>query len=179
MSSYPAMMLNRSNTSPSSPRRKKMTPPNLSNLTISVNAKCSSPASPSRCRAFTLPSIATTSSSPGPSTKISMQFPTPPSSPKNDCRSQLTLPNLTSAIATPSNLCVSSNDREQPVARPMCSKRKLGPGCGLLDWIRLCRSTQKNRPCTEPMPVTLEELAKHNTEEDAWTAVRGMSLHGC
>ena len=52
---------------------------------------------------------------------------------------------------------------------------KLGPGCSLLDWIRLCRS-KKDLGCNggKPRPVTEEELAQHNSPDDAWTAIRGM-----
>lgn len=60
------------------------------------------------------------------------------------------------------------------------AKRKLGPGCSLMDWIRLCRS-KKDLGCNGgvPKPVTEEELAQHNTPDDAWTAIRGMSRAVC
>lgn len=47
---------------------------------------------------------------------------------------------------------------------------KLGPGKGLLDWIKLCRRFQSN---AGDIIVTFEELQKHNTEDDCWTAFRG------
>lgn len=87
-------------------------------------------------------------------------------------------------IATPPLVSISSNEREQPVvpAKPVKTankggKRKMPPGCGLLDWIRLCR---KNKDLAgtggEVQPITQEELAKHCTEEDAWTAIRGNAV---
>ena len=53
-------------------------------------------------------------------------------------------------------------------------RRALGPGCSLLDWIRLSRSG-KDLAGTggEKRVVTEAELAKHNTLDDAWTAIRG------
>lgn len=56
------------------------------------------------------------------------------------------------------------------------AKRKLGKGCSLLDWIRLCRTKKREiaGPGGEKMSVTLSELAKHNKEEDAWTAIKGI-----
>ena len=54
---------------------------------------------------------------------------------------------------------------------------KLGPGCGLLDWIRLTRSKKDIAGNGGTMlTVTEEELAEHCTEEDAWTCVRGKAL---
>lgn len=50
----------------------------------------------------------------------------------------------------------------------------LGPGCGMLDWIRLCKNT-KDMAGTggKEITVTEEELAKHCTMADAWTCIRG------
>ena len=56
-------------------------------------------------------------------------------------------------------------------------KRKLGPGCGLLDWIRFCRKTKDlagNGGVKRQ--ITLDELEQHCTEDDAWTAIRGKDL---
>lgn len=54
----------------------------------------------------------------------------------------------------------------------------LGPGCGLLDWIRLTRSKKDIAGNGGTMLlVTEEELAEHCTEQDAWTCVRGRHLH--
>ena len=52
--------------------------------------------------------------------------------------------------------------------------KSLGKGCGLFDWIRLCR-TSKDLPGTggKHLQVSVEELAEHNTTDDAWTAIRG------
>lgn len=51
---------------------------------------------------------------------------------------------------------------------------RLGPGCGLMDWIRFTRTT-KDIPGTggQLLEVTDEELEKHCTEDDAWTCIRG------
>ena len=50
-------------------------------------------------------------------------------------------------------------------------RSKRGPGKGLLDWIKLCRSF--NRKTDPNQMITFEELRKHNTEDDCWTAFRG------
>ena len=56
------------------------------------------------------------------------------------------------------------------------SKRvHLGPGCGMLDWIRLCRNTPDMAGTGGvPKSVTEEELARHCTEDDAWTCYQGI-----
>ena len=121
---------------------------------------------------------------------------TPPSSPTMKTRTQLTLPLPTSTIsslAAPATCPMSKSTllqaaknangaatKSESRAKP-ARRTKLGPGCSLLDWIRLCRS-KKDLGCNggKPRPVTEEELAKHNTPGDAWTAIRGMapeSLH--
>lgn len=57
-------------------------------------------------------------------------------------------------------------------------RRALGPGCSLLDWIRLSRSGQDLAGTGgEKRVVTEAELAKHNTVDDAWTAIRGTHLY--
>lgn len=57
-------------------------------------------------------------------------------------------------------------------------KRNLRKGCGLLDWIRLCKAYKKELGGRfgEMRPITPAELALHDTEESAWTAVRGMCV---
>ena len=67
---------------------------------------------------------------------------------------------------------------EETASRNQTSRRvNLGPGCGLLDWIRLTRSTKDIAGNGGTMLlVTEEDLALHCTEKDAWTCVRGESL---
>ena len=95
---------------------------------------------------------------------------------------QLNLTNngpATTATARPPLFSVTSSEREQPAAvKPATKKggkRKMPPGCGLLDWIRLCRK-EKDLAGTggENRKITEEELAKHCTEDDAWTAIKGI-----
>ena len=120
---------------------------------------------------------------------------TPPSSPTVQTRkpNNLTLP-LSSAFAMPAVCPMSKSAQAAPKntnangpaaaskavdGKAKSTRRgKLGPGCSLLDWIRLCRS-KKDLGCNggKPRPVTEEELAQHNTSEDAWTAIKGMLLH--
>ena len=54
-------------------------------------------------------------------------------------------------------------------------RTKLGPGKGLLEWIKLCRrfKQQKCAASEHLIVVTLEELQRHNKEDDCWTAFRG------
>ena len=98
---------------------------------------------------------------------------TPPPSPTVR-RANFTLPNLTAAVAAlspPNRAPARPVSQKKPASK---SRRKLGPGCGMLDWIRLCRSG-KDLTSTggEKLTVKLEELARHNTREDCWTAIRG------
>lgn len=142
-----------------------------------------------------IPSIATTStppSSPVP-THLSVVTMQPPASPILRKKMQLNLTsNTMSAPCCPPGVSLTVNEnRVQPVAkanptrsgpaspRPAkkVGKRKLGPGCGLLDWIRLCRSGKDLAGNGgKPRPVTLAELAQHNTADDAWTAIRGKTI---
>ena len=53
----------------------------------------------------------------------------------------------------------------------------LGSGKGLLDWIKLCRRFKQQNSAGEQITVSFEELQRHNTEGDCWTAFRGCILH--
>ena len=54
-------------------------------------------------------------------------------------------------------------------------RKNLGPGCGLLDWVRLGKSGKDLTGVNgATLCVTEEELAKHCTMDDAWTAIRGI-----
>ncbi|PWN47682.1 cytochrome b5 [Violaceomyces palustris] len=56
------------------------------------------------------------------------------------------------------------------------SKRKkvaLAPGCSPLDWARLKNSTDLRGGVTSLLRVTPEELKRHNTRQDAWSAFSG------
>lgn len=173
-------------TPPSSP-----TPMRRRVLSSSASQRPSSPTIKISGK-MTLPSIATFSSSPASphATRNFAAFHCPESPTLQ--RRMTSPPYITNTPNTPSagtaatvapavssSLSVSSNDREQPVATcPVAKaggKRKLGKGCSLLDWIRLCRTKkgELGAPGGEKKPVTLAELALHNTEDDAWTAIRG------
>ena len=52
-------------------------------------------------------------------------------------------------------------------------RTKLGPGKGLLDWIKLCRRFKQQNGVDQQITVTFEEMQKHNTENDCWTAFQG------
>ena len=61
-------------------------------------------------------------------------------------------------------------------AKPMSRRVSLGPGCGMLDWIRLCKNSRDMAGTGgETLTVTEEELARHDTMSDAWTCIRGWS----
>lgn len=62
------------------------------------------------------------------------------------------------------------------LSRRSVSKRKLPPGKGLIDWIRLCRTKGKDMTGVGGIriSVTPQMLSEHNTEEDCWTAIRGV-----
>lgn len=104
--------------------------------------------------------------------------PAPPS--PSPLRKQITLPNV---AANAANLSLSPPPPSSPVSTTAPGsksprRKALGPGCGLLDWIRLCRSG-KDLTSTggKTLCVTQEELEKHNTVDDAWTAIRGTYVH--
>lgn len=106
--------------------------------------------------------------------------PAPPS--PSPLRKQITLPNV---AANAANLSLSPPPPSSPVSKSAPGsksprRKALGPGCGLLDWIRLCRSG-KDLTSTggKTLRVTQEELEKHNTIDDAWTAIRGTYMQFC
>ncbi len=171
----------------------------MSNLTLDSSSPSNSPQSRLRSSSKSSPSPitklpnivahSTPPSSPSLSTtRFSMTASSPPPSP--GCRKIMPSKSFTTSGLSNNSLTITpptpmtttsppSNTRLQPVAQRTPSaksggKRKLGPGCGLLDWIRLCRSkTDLTGNGGSPRPVTLEELAEHNKEDDAWTAIRG------
>ena len=55
------------------------------------------------------------------------------------------------------------------------NKVALTPGHSLLDWIKLGKSGKDLTGVGgRRLDVTTEELAKHCTEDDAWTAIKGV-----
>ena len=56
--------------------------------------------------------------------------------------------------------------------------RHLHPGYSMFDWTRYTQSAEDLTGVGgEMIKVSHEELEKHNTEEDAWTVVRGLSVY--
>jgi len=53
---------------------------------------------------------------------------------------------------------------------------KLGAGKGLLGWIKLCRKYKQENNASSQTVITFEELRKHDTENDCWTAFRGIAI---
>ena len=81
---------------------------------------------------------------------------------------------LTLSLAPPSPQIKRSTSAPGLKIRQRAS---LGPGCSMLDWIRLCKNTPDMAGNGgTPRPVTREELARHCTEEDAWTCYNGKPL---
>lgn len=56
---------------------------------------------------------------------------------------------------------------------------KLEAGKGLLGWIKLCRKYKQENATNAQTVVSFEELRKHNTENDCWTAFRGSFIRTC
>lgn len=64
------------------------------------------------------------------------------------------------SFLSPTSPQVASNGR---------NKIALKPGHSLMDWVRF----KAKMPPARPRKITLEELAKHNTVGDVWTAIHG------
>lgn len=79
----------------------------------------------------------------------------------------LLVPPTGAAVATP--LRAPDTARSAAHGRPV-----LEVGHGLKDWIRLSRQSEDlSGTQGQLLRVTTHELAKHCTEEDAWTAING------
>lgn len=51
------------------------------------------------------------------------------------------------------------------------------PGYSLFEWRKLCESNTDVPLSERPtLLVSLDDVSKHNTEEDCWTAIRGIYL---
>ena len=159
----------RSSSKPSSPK--------LINRVPNIAAHSTPPSSPAGISSTMRFSMSATSPPPSPGCrKISVSSLTQ----VNALTSSLTVTPPTPRSTTSGPAGSSNNSRVHPVAQRSVrsgGKRKLGPGCGLLDWIRLCRKTDMASNGGKPRPVTTEELAKHDKEDDAWTAIRGEQIN--
>ena len=93
--------------------------------------------------------------------------------PATDSRNTLQPPSTLSLLVPPTS---PKNGSSSLAANKTKSTKRvhLGPGCGMLDWIRLCRNTPDMAGNGGvPKSVTEEELARHCTEDDAWTCYQG------
>jgi len=79
------------------------------------------------------------------------------------------IPSGISSLRTPPQQAPTRH-LDVPVAR---KKVVLEPGCSPLDWARLKQSTDLRGGVSTLIRVTPSELQKHNTKEDAWTAIQG------
>lgn len=95
--------------------------------------------------------------------------------PATDSRNTLQPPSTLSLLVPPTS---PKNGSSSLAANKTKSTKRvhLGPGCGMLDWIRLCRNTPDMAGNGGvPKSVTEEELARHCTEDDAWTCYQGIT----
>eukprot|EP00731_Ephydatia_muelleri_P032313 Em0023g820a len=94
---------------------------------------------------------------------------TPPCSPLSTRRGG----NPSNKLLTVTRAVPPSPTTKKPIEKK--SRKNLGPGCGLLDWVRLGKSGKDLTGVNgASLCVTEEELAKHCTMDDAWTAIRGV-----
>ncbi|PWY98060.1 cytochrome b5 [Testicularia cyperi] len=82
----------------------------------------------------------------------------------------LLAPPSTSALTAPVGVGGASGMQGAETKR---KKVALAPGCSPLDWARLKNSTDLRGGITSLQRVTLAELKKHNTREDAWSVFYG------
>ena len=96
--------------------------------------------------------------------------------PATGSRNTLQPPSNLSLLAPPTSANNGSSTSQAPSKTKSSKRAHLGPGCGMLDWIRLCRNTPDMAGNGGvPKPVTEEELARHCTEDDAWTCYQGIT----
>ena len=85
----------------------------------------------------------------------------------------------TSFGTSSSTLSLPSAAQSQSFARKQAAGNldtKKHPGYSLFEWNRICEKEQDLAGVGGRMlQVTPDELSKHNTESDAWTAVKGRS----
>lgn len=94
---------------------------------------------------------------------------TPPSSPLSSRK----FVSPTNKLLTVSRAIPPSPTIKKPGEKK--GRKNLGPGCGLLDWVRLGKSGKDLTGVNgATLCVTEEELAMHCTMDDAWTAIRGV-----
>ena len=78
----------------------------------------------------------------------------------------------TSTLALPSAARSRSHALQQAA---IDSKTQRHPGYSLFDWNRICENERDLAGVGgRLLRVTGDELSKHNTEHDVWTAIRGM-----
>ncbi|GMK58464.1 hypothetical protein CspeluHIS016_0504960 [Cutaneotrichosporon spelunceum] len=112
--------------------------------------------------------------------KGAMPPPLPPAASSRDSgtltsRSLNPAPSRALATATPAKLADGSALTPPPVKKKGRGKVALEPGHSALDWARLTKSNANLRGIQgPPMRVTMEELKKHKTEDDAWSAFNGV-----
>ncbi|XP_041354082.1 cytochrome b5 reductase 4-like [Gigantopelta aegis] len=77
-------------------------------------------------------------------------------------------------LSAPQFPASNSAQRISATLTPERKKVALKPGHSLMDWIRLGRSGQDLTSVGgKVLEVSLEDLAKHNKQDDAWIAIRG------